>query len=462
MSFVLIAALLAALSLVFILPPLLRGRSSREDVDRARANLGVLKDQLAELESDHARGIVGDEQYADIKAELERRVIEDVHVETPVHRGKRPSRWPAIVLAVMVPLASVGMYLQFGDPSALDPNLRAANQDPADGHMSGEQLEQMVTSLRQRLEKEPDNANGWLTLARTLYQMRKFDEAAKAYEKLVEMVSDDASVLADYADAAAMAQGRRFDGKPRELVARALKLDPAQWKALAMAGTDAFDQGNYRQAIAHWEKLRAQLPPEAPIAQNIVSSIAEARQRAGMPPEVAAAPPRMDAPVAQAKPAAPSGPMPQDDVHKRAAPGGAAGQGPMAAAPAAPSPAPAAAGKAANGSTVSGTVDLSPELKAKVSPTDMVFIFARPSGGSRMPVALTSVQVKDLPAKFTLDDSQAMSPGMALSGQTEVIVGARVSKSGSPMPNSGDLEGLSSPVKVGSSGAKVTISNVRP
>jgi cytochrome c-type biogenesis protein CcmH len=464
-SFVLLAALLAALSLVFILPPLLRGRSSREDVDRARANLGVLKDQLAELESDHARGIVADEQYAEIKAELERRVLEDVHVETPVQRGKRASRWPAIVVAVLVPLASVGMYLQFGDPSALDPNLRAANQDPADGHMTGEQLEQMVTSLRQRLEKEPDNANGWLTLARTLYQMRKFDEAAKAYEKLVEMVSDDASVLADYADAAAMAQGRRFDGKPRELVARALKLDPTQWKALAMAGTDAFDQGNFKQAIAHWEKLRAQLPPEAPIAQNISSSIAEARQRAGMPPEIAAAAPSKDTQVAQAKPAAPSGPMPQDDVHKRAAAGGTAGGtagAPKAAAPVAPSPAPAPAAKPSGGSTVSGTVDLSPELKAKVSPTDMVFIFARPAGGSRMPVALTSVQVKDLPAKFTLDDSQAMSPGMALSGQTEVIVGARVSKSGSPMPNSGDLEGLSSPVKVGSSGAKVTISNVRP
>lgn len=456
-SFVLIAAVLAALCLAFILPPLLRGSSNRADVDRARANLGVLKDQLAELESDNARGIVADAQYAEIKAELERRVLEDVHIEKPARSGKRASRWPAVVVAVLLPLASVGFYMQFGDPAALDPGLRASSQDPTDGHMSGEQLEQMLGSLRQRLEKEPENANGWLTLARTLYQVRKFEEAAKAYDKVVELVPDDASVLADYADAAAMAQGRRFDGKPRELVARALKLDATQWKALAMAGTDAFDQGNFRLAVSHWEKLRAQLPPDAPIAQNIAGSIAEARQRAGMPPEVAAAPGQAG-PLAQAKPGAPSGPMPQDDVHKRA------GAGPMAAAPApAPAPAaPAAAAKASPGGTVSGTVDLAPALKAKVSPTDMVFIFARPAGGSRMPVALTSVQVKDLPAKFTLDDSQAMSPGMALSGQTEVIVGARVSKSGSPMPNSGDLEGLSSPVKVGSSGAKVTITDVRP
>lgn len=457
-SFVLLAALLAALCLAFILPPLLRGHSGRDDVDRARANLGVLKDQIAELESDHARGVVADEQYTEIKAELERRVLEDVQVEKPgPRRAKLASRWPAIVVAAFVPLASAGFYLQFGDPGSLDPNLRAASSNPADGHMSGEQLDQMVTSLRQRLEKEPGNAEGWLTLARTLYQMRKFDEAAKAYEKLVEMVPDDADVLADYADAAAMAQGRRFDGKPRDLVARALKLDATQWKALAMAGTDAFDQGNFKQAIAHWEKLRAHLPPDAPIAQSIGSSIAEARQRAGLPPEVASMPPRMDAPMAQAKPGAPSGPMPQDDVHKRAAAGG-----PVAAAPAAPAGA-APAKKPAAGATVSGTVDLSPALRAKVSPTDMVFIFARPAaGGSRMPVALTSVQVKDLPANFTLDDSQAMSPGMALSAQTEVVLGARVSKSGSPMPNSGDLEGVSPPVKVGSSGAKVTITDVRP
>ena len=450
-SFVLIAAVLAALCLAFILPPLLRGSSNRADVDRARANLGVLKDQLAELESDNARGIVADAQYAEIKAELERRVLEDVHIEKPARSGKRASRWPAVAVGLLLPLASVGFYMQFGDPAALDPGLRASSQDPTDGHMSGEQLEQMLGSLRQRLEKEPDNANGWLTLARTLYQVRKFEEAAKAYDKVVELVPDDASVLADYADAAAMAQGRRFDGKPRELVARALKLDATQWKALAMAGTDAFDQGNFRLAVSHWEKLRAQLPPDAPIAQSIAGSIAEARQRAGMPPEVAAAPSQAG-PLAQAKPCAPGGPMPQDDVHKRA------GAGPMAAAPAAP----AAAAKASPGSTVSGTVDLAPALKAKVSPTDMVFIFARPAGGSRMPVALTSVQVKDLPAKFTLDDSQAMSPGMVLSGQAEVIVGARVSKSGSPMPNSGDLEGRSSPVKVGSSGAKVTITDVRP
>lgn len=448
--FVVIAAVLAALSLVFLLPPMLRSRSGL-DVDRARANLGVLKDQLAELETDHARGAVGDAQYAEIKAELERRVLDDVQANAASQAAAAAaplrSRWPAIVVGVLVPVAAALIYTRLGDPAAFDPGLQTASQDPAEGHLSGEQLEQMVTSLRQRLDKEPDNAAGWSTLARTYYQMRRFDDAVKAYEKLVTMIPDDANLLADYADAAAMAQGRKFEGTPRELVARALKIDPTQWKALAMAGTDAFEQGNYKQAVTQWETLRTQLPPDSPIAQSIGESIAEARQRAGLPKETAPA-------LAQAAPGGmPRGPMPQDDVHKSAA---AKGGAPAAA----PSPAPAPA--AAAGGTVSGTVALSPALKAKAAPTDIVFIFARPAQGPRMPLALTQVQVKDLPARFTLDDSQAMSPNFRLSGQSEVIVGARISKSGNPMPASGDLEGLSTPVKIGAKDAAVTIDSVLP
>jgi len=440
--FVALAAALAALSLAFLLPPLLRSNSAR-DIDRARANLGVLKDQLAELEADHRRGAVADAQYAEIRAELERRVLEDVQAaQAPAPASATRSRWPAIAVAVVLPLAAAGLYSRFGDPAAFDPGLQAASRSQDDAHISGAQLEQMVAALRQRLAKEPDNADGWLTLARSLYQMKRFDEAAAAFEKLVALVPDDASVLADYADAAAMAAGRKFDGKPRELVARALELDPTQWKALAMAGTDAFEQQDYKRAVAHWEKLRTQVPADSPIARSISGSIAEARQRGGMPPE--------SAPVAQAAPGA----MPRDDVHKSV-------KGPTrAAAEAAAKGAPAAA--PGGGATVSGTVTLSPALKARVAPTDRVFIFARPASGSRMPLALTAVQVKDLPAQFTLDDSMGMSPDFKLSSQSEVIVGARVSRTGQPMPSSGDLEGLSIPVKLGAKDAAVTIDKVLP
>lgn len=440
--FIVIAVLMAALSLVFLLPPLLRARSGRVDIDRARANLGVLKDQLAELEADHTRGVVADAQYAEIKAELERRVIEDVGAgDAPAASGAPRARWPAVVLAALVPLASAGLYVKFGDPAAFDRGLQTAAAPQDDAHnLLPEQLDGMVASLRKRLEKDPDNAQGWFTLARSLYQMRKFDEAANAYERLVALVPDDADLLADYADASAMAQGRRFEGKPRELIAKALALDPRQWKALAMAGTDAFNQGDYKGAVARWEALRATLPAEASIAQSIDGSIAEARQRAGMPAQG----------PSLAQPA-----MPQDDVHRNAGkgagkPGAVAGGG-----------APAVQGKPAVAS-VGGTVSLSPELRAKAAPTDAVFVFVRPATGSRMPIALTTLQVKDLPARFTLDDDQSISPNNRLSGQGEVIVGARISKRGSPMPQSGDLEGLSKPVKLGVRDASITIDTVLP
>ncbi len=455
--FVLLAALLAAIGLAFILPPLLRGSSHRADVDRARANLGILKDQLAEnvaaqvvalaeLEADHARGTVADAQYTETKAELERRVIEETQVaETPaVSAGRAATRGAAVAIALALPVAAALFYWRLGDPGALDPALQAAGRD--DPHAAGgQQVEQMVKALRTRLEKEPDNADGWSTLARSYYAMRKFPEATAAYEKLVALVPDDAGLLADYADAAAMANGRRFDGKPRELVARALKLDPTQWKALAMAGTDAFEQRDYRLAVSYWEQLRAQLPPDSPIAQSIVGSIAEARQKGGIGEDKVAA-------AAAPKPGAARGEMPNDDAHKAV---------PRKAAPAAQAEAKAAP-KADAKAAVSGLVDLAPALKAKAQPTDTVFIFARAANGPRMPIALTTVQVKDLPAKFTLDDSLAPTPNFKLSSQPEVVVAARVSRSGQMMPASGDLEGASSAVKLGARDVKVTINSVLP
>jgi cytochrome c-type biogenesis protein CcmI len=133
--FIVIAVVMAALSLLFLLPPLLRARSDRADVDRARANLGVLKDQLAELEADHARGVVADAQYAEIKAELERRVIEDVQQEAATPAAVAPrSRWPAVVIAALVPLASAGLYVKFGDPGTFDRALQSASADQQDAH----------------------------------------------------------------------------------------------------------------------------------------------------------------------------------------------------------------------------------------------------------------------------------------------------------------------------------------
>jgi cytochrome c-type biogenesis protein CcmH len=430
-GFIVATVIMVVIGLAWLLPPLLRG-GARSKIDRTAVNLGILKDQLAELEVEHARGAIADAQYAATKADLQQRVLEETQAEpaaAEAPRATQTGKLTAAVVVLVVPIASAMLYARYGDLSAFNP---LARQGADAAHQFGsDELANMTERLVERLKKEPDNANGWMTLARTYYQMGRFAEASAAFEKLTGLVPDDASLLADYADALAMSQGRKLTGKPMELVNRALKIDPLQWKALAMAGTDAFDRQDYKGAVALWERLAASLPADAPFRQQLAGSITEARSRAGMPAAAMAAAP------------SPAG-RPVEPATKAAGPAAGAKQAGDAVA-------------AAAGARVGGTVTLSAELRAKVAPEDSVIIFARAAEGSRMPLALTRVKAKDLPKTFSLDDTMAMSPDMTLSKFGEVIVGARVSKSGSPMPQKGDLEGLSKPVKVGRGDVAVTI-----
>jgi cytochrome c-type biogenesis protein CcmH len=431
-AFIAIAAVMVVIALAWLLWPLLR-TGQRAAVERHVANATIYRDQFADLDADLKRGSISEVQYKEAKAELERRLLDEARAEVAPAPNSRGGRAPAVVIALSVPLLAGLLYWKLGAPDAFSPLATPA----ASAHkLTAGQVEEMVQQLSARLQREPDNVEGWVILARTYYTMRKFPEAAAAYEKLIKLVPNEPDLLADYADALAMSQGRDLSGKPMELVQAALKADPNQWKALAMAGTAAFDRKDYKSAVAYWERLRDSQEPDSPIVKSIASSIDEARRLGGMPPGVAAA----------------------------SAPQKAAPASPMAAAPKAEAP-KSEAGKGATAATITtvgGTVNLSDAMKAKVAPTDTVFIFARAAEGSRMPLALTQVKVSELPAKFTLDDTMAMSKDMKLSSVPMIVVGARVSKSGRPMPSSGDLEGLSKPVAVGAKDVAVTIDRVLP
>jgi cytochrome c-type biogenesis protein CcmH len=421
-TFIIVAILMVAAALAWVLWPLLRP-ANRVSVERRVANLTIYKDQFADLDADLARGSISEDQYTEAKAELERRMLDEARAEKTVQAPMPAARFKtALVLAAAIPIIAGLLYARLGAPDAFSPLATA----PQDQHqLSGAQVEEMTAKLAARLEKEPDNVDGWVILARTYYTQRKFAEAAQAYEKLTKLLPGEAALFADYADALAMAQGRNITGKPMELVKQALAIDPNQWKALAMAGTEAFDRKDYKGAVEYWERLKTSSAGE-PIAQQIQGSIDEARRLGGLPPS----PPEAAAVAAAKAPPAPA-------TAKQEAP-------------------------AAAGGNVSGTVDLASELKAKAGPNDAVYVFARPADGSKMPIAITRAQVKDLPLKFTLDDATSMSKDVKISGFQEVIVAARVSKSGSAMPASGDLEGVTKPVKVGSSGLKITVDRVLP
>ncbi|MGY0194177.1 tetratricopeptide repeat protein [Leptothrix sp. BB-4] len=420
-------------------------------------DLPTLRRQLQQLQDLHASGALDEAQFAQSRERLERLIVEQVMNQAgdavvegapapaapvkppaPARAAAAPSVRPssrmfALCTAVVLVVA-VGGYAIKGRPDLW--NQRAGTPEAAAAAGGGqggshevtmEQIAAMADGLRDRLAKEPQNAEGWAMLGRSYSVLNRHADAVPAYRKAIELVPDDAGLLADLADALAVVNNRQIAGEPMQFIERALKIDPNQPKALSLAGTDAFLRGDFKAASTLWERILASQPPGSPMAQQVRESINEARQRGGLPLLAEGEVPKVAATAA-------TGAVKPVQADQKAAQ-------------------PAAAGKA----TVAGTVTLAPALAAKASPDDTVFVFARAAEGLRMPLAILRKQVRDLPITFTLDDSSAMAPAMRLSNFPQVIVGARVSKSGNAMPQPGDLQGLSQPVALGSSGLKIVI-----
>lgn len=413
-TFWIIGGLFVVAALLFVVPPLLARRGGG-GVSRSGINAAIYRDQLRELEADVRAGTLSAEHYEKARREIELRLLEDTsEADASVADTSRRGRLTAVVVGLAVPLVAIGLYLVVGNPQGLTPE-RTATGDQAPHSLDLQQVQAMVEKLAARLQAQPDDAEGWVMLARSYNAMGRFQEAATAYANAVARLPANAQLLADYADTLAMAQGRRLAGEPENLIKRALQADPDNVKALALAGTVAFEKKDYVEAAAQWEKIMRLVPPESDIARSVSSSIAEARSLG------------KGAGVASSTLPAETG-------------------------------APAAGG----GARVSGVVRLAPTLASRAAPTDTVFIFARAPSGPRMPLAIVRKQVRELPVKFVLDDTMAMAPGMRLSDFPQVVIGARISKSANATPQAGDLEGRSGPVKVGSAGIAVVIDSIVP
>jgi len=410
--FGLLATLFIAGTLAFVLPPLLRRGHGGAQVSRGAVNVDVHRDQLRELEGDLAAGTLSQDRYDEARREIERQLLEDTgDAEAAPAGAPQHGLRTAVIVGTAVPVLAIGLYFAVGNPDGLVPE-RVAGAGESHG-VTPQQVEAMIERLAARLKSEPDDAEGWVMLARTYLAIDRFKEAAAAFASAAARVPGSAQLLADYADALAMAQGRNLTGEPEKLVQRALAIDPNNLKALALAGSAEFEKKQFNAAVSYWQRLANLVPPDSETARAVQGSIAEAQALGG-----------------------------------RAAPGS------RPAAVEAPRKGVAAGGR------VSGSVRLAPGLAARVAPGDTVFIFARAAEGPRMPLAIVRKQAAELPAQFLLDDSMAMAPGMNLSSFERVVIGARVSKNASANPQSGDLEGVSSPVRVGSANITVVIDNV--
>lgn len=382
------------------------------------SNVALYRDQLAELERDRAHGILSDEQFEQARTELAQRLLADVPPQPAEEDAAQPpSRgvWRFVALAA-IPIVAVLGYLVLGVPDAIEgrPPVQSAAGGAA-GHAGD--LAQLVERLAARLEQDPRDAEAWVLLARSRQMLGQPAEAVKAIAKAIELEPRIAPLWADYADMIVAAANGEWTGAAKDALARSLALDPAQPKALWLAGSEAFTRRDYAGALAHWEKLPPLVEQGSEVAQMIAANIAEARTLfagGGKPPQDA--------------------PRPADGA-----------------------PVAAAAAPADKTRAVHGIVQLDPRIAGRVEPADTVFVFARAHEGPKMPLAIRRIAVKDLPYRFTLDDSAAMAPGMVISAFDQVVIGARVSRSGDAAPKPGDFQGLSAPVKPGTGDIRVTI-----
>ena len=437
MVFWILCALLAALAVAFVMVPLLRATRIDTGPARAALNAEVYRDHLLELDRELADGVLSPEQHAIARAELDRRALSEAAVDeaaasdttasgTTAHAATgRRGRWLAGSALGLVPILAITGYLALGNPAALNP--------------PDEQFLQMVDALAERLKTNPQDAEGWVMLARAYQITGRIPESVAAFEKASALRPDDANLIAGHADALAMVQGS-LSGKPFELIVKALKIDPKNQTALALAATAAMENGQFDESIALWRRLAAVVEPGSRDRQAVEQAIEQVQQVALAKGVKLAGESTGAAATGSGAPATPAPQAPATGPAK-------------GATPAATAATPATA-------SISGEVTLAPELMRQAKPDEAVFIFARAVDGPPLPLAVIRTTVKELPLRFTLDDSMSMAPTARLSMHRQVVVSARVSRSGQAMPQPGDLIGTVQPVAVGATGVQVRIADV--
>jgi len=387
------ASAMIAVALAFVLPALISRRASTGP-SRAAANLAIYRERRRELEAEHDSGSIDAGQLETALQEMDRELLRDARDDGAEH-GAAASRspYPAIAVAVLLPLVAFGGYLQLGTPEVLmlestaasaARNAGAGTQDDGAPHS----LQEMVARLEQRLRQNPDDPQGWMMLGRSYAAMNQLQAAREALQQADRRRPDHPTTLIALAEVLAAQQGDTLDGEPIALVERALRVEPDFARGLWLAGVHAFNQGDRERARQLWQRLVG-VPGLSPDA---LAQINEA--------------------IAQT--------------------GGA--------------PAPTRATAPADGVSITASVALSPAFASRLDGSETVFVFAQAQSGPPMPLAVVRRPASELPLTVTLDESMAMTPQMTLSSFDQVIVSARISRSGSATPSSGDLQGRSAAV----------------
>jgi cytochrome c-type biogenesis protein CcmH len=207
------------------------------------------------------------------------------NASSPGNRWRRAARWLAL------PAAAAGLYAALGDPAAMSPErgelsaaLRDASQPPDPATAA-----RIRAELQRHLQRQGDDARALVLRARIDMQAQRFEQAAAGYEQVLQgrsKVAGDAGIWVEYAEARALLQGGTLAGLPRQLVDKALSIDPDHPQALDLAGSAAWEAGEFDLVLRHWTRLLAQIDPGSPRHVQLAAAIRRAEQRArfALPP----------------------------------------------------------------------------------------------------------------------------------------------------------------------------------
>ncbi|MCU7905538.1 MAG: c-type cytochrome biogenesis protein CcmI [Candidatus Thiodiazotropha sp. (ex Epidulcina cf. delphinae)] len=426
-QFWMILAGLIVLAMAFVVLPLMRKRIET-GVTSDELNLTVFKQQLTELDNDLESGILDQTRYDAARKDLEKELLSDVSGESGKSESTTSGRAMALA-ALLIPLVAVFLYQNFGSPEIIQ---RLAEQPAAmpttasharQGNTENmPPMEELVDRLAKKMEDQPDNPEGWVMLGRSYMAMNNQAAAIDAYERALQIDDDNVGLLIAYAEAIAATTGNDFTGRAAPMIEKAYRLEPKNTNVLWLSGITAYQQSRFQTALDRWQLLQGMLKPQTAELESVTKAIDDTRSKLGLAPIEAPLPN-----IARAK-----RPVPADTVAEKS-------------------------------DSLLVEITLSPELQAKAKPDDLLFVYAKALSGPPMPLAAARKRVGDLPLSIQLDDSMAMMPQMKLSAFPKVVVGARISLSGNPTAQSGDLEGEFKPVTPGQSETvRVIINTVHP
>ena len=385
--FWLVAGVMILVAFLIVLPPLWRKRDNSTPDDLDLRNIRIARDRLVELKANKESGGISQVQYNEQVVELEQALSDDLELANSSGNMQNQGRWLVYVLGVAIPVLSAALYWTLGNYQAISHSNELNQADS--GVPSPEAINKMVVGLAEKLKAEPNNLKGWLMLGRSYKVLEKYPEAINAFAHAYQLVGDKAEVMLPYAEVLALSNDNNWTGKPDELVKKALALEPDNLNGLWLSAMASGQQGDKKSAIGFLRKLEALLPAESPDKQQIHEIITNTEGE-----------------LTNAAPAT--------SVQSAASPG----------------------------VSVDVQVSLGKELQPTVNPEDTVFIYAQALSGPKMPLAIIRKQARELPLSVSLTDAESMLPNMKLSSFKQVRLLARISKSGSAMPQPGDLIGV--------------------